>query len=83
MDYRIPEDFIEEVRRQADIVEIISEHVVLKRTGKNFQGLCPFHSEKTPSFNVNPERQMFYCFGCQIGGNIFSFLMKKQNLRSF
>ncbi len=80
MDYRIPEDFIEEVRRQADIVEIISEHVVLKRTGKNFQGLCPFHSEKTPSFNVNPERQMFYCFGCQIGGNIFSFLMKKQNM---
>jgi DNA primase len=80
MDYRIPEDFIEEVRRQADIVEVISEHVVLKRTGKNFQGLCPFHSEKTPSFNVNPERQMFYCFGCQTGGNVFSFLMKKENM---
>ncbi|NLI91629.1 MAG: DNA primase [Peptococcaceae bacterium] len=80
MDNRISEDFIEEVRRQADIVEIISEHVVLKRTGKNFQGLCPFHSEKTPSFNVNPDRQMFYCFGCQTGGNVFSFLMKKENL---
>lgn len=80
MDTRISEEFIEEVRRQADIVEIISEHVVLKRTGKNFLGLCPFHSEKTPSFNVNPERQMFYCFGCQTGGNVFSFLMKKENI---
>lgn len=80
MDNRIPEDFIEEVRRQADIVSIISEHVVLRRTGKNYQGLCPFHSEKTPSFNVNPDRQMFYCFGCHAGGNVFSFLMKKLNL---
>lgn len=80
MDNRIPEDFIEEVRRQADIVQIISEHVVLKRTGKNYQGLCPFHSEKTPSFNVNPERQMFYCFGCHTGGNVFTFLMKINNL---
>jgi DNA primase len=80
MDHKVSEDFIEEVRRQADIVEIISEHVVLKRTGKNFQGLCPFHSEKTPSFNVNPDRQMFYCFGCHTGGNVFSFLMKKEGL---
>jgi len=80
MDNKIPEDFIEVVRRQADIVQIISEHIQLKRTGKNFQGLCPFHSEKTPSFNVNPDRQMFYCFGCHTGGNIFTFLMKKENL---
>ncbi|HHV63542.1 MAG TPA: DNA primase [Peptococcaceae bacterium] len=80
MGNRIPEDLIEEVRRQADIVEIISEHVVLKRSGKNYLGLCPFHSEKTPSFNVNPDKQMFYCFGCQTGGNVFSFLMKIQNL---
>lgn len=80
MDNRIPDDFIEEVRQRSDIVEIISEHVVLKRTGKNYQGLCPFHSEKTPSFNVNPDRQMFYCFGCHTGGNVFSFLMKKENL---
>jgi len=79
VDNRIAEDFIEKVRRQSDIVEIISEYVVLKRTGKNYQGLCPFHSEKTPSFHVNPERQMFYCFGCQTGGNIFSFLIKKEN----
>jgi len=80
LDNRIPEHLIEEVRQRADIVEIISEHVVLKRTGKNYQGLCPFHSEKTPSFNVNPDRQMFYCFGCHAGGNVFSFLMNKENL---
>jgi len=77
---KISEDFIEEVRQRSDIIEIISEYVQLKRTGKNYQGLCPFHSEKTPSFNVNPERQMFYCFGCHIGGNVFSFLMRKENL---
>ncbi|UWG96835.1 DNA primase [Dehalobacter sp. DCM] len=80
MDHKISEDFIEEVRRQADIVEVISEHVILKRSGKNYQGICPFHSEKTPSFNVNPERQMYYCFGCHAGGNVFSFLMKKESL---
>ena len=80
VDNRIPEHLIEEVRQRADIVEIISEHVVLKRTGKNYQGLCPFHSEKTPSFNVNPDRQMFYCFGCHTGGNVFSFLMNKESL---
>lgn len=80
MEHLIPNDFIEEVRRQADILEIISDHVVLKRTGKNYQGLCPFHSEKTPSFNVNPERQTFYCFGCHEGGNVFTFLMKRKNL---
>ena len=80
MENRIPEHLIEEVRQRSDIVEIISEHVVLKRTGKNYQGLCPFHSEKTPSFNVNPDRQMFYCFGCHTGGNVFSFLMNKENL---
>jgi DNA primase len=79
VDNRISEDFIEEVRQRADIVEVISEYVVLKRAGKNYQGLCPFHSEKTPSFNVNPERQMFYCFGCHTGGNVFSFLMKRNN----
>ena len=76
----VPEEFIEEVRRQTDIVDLVSEYVVLKRTGKNFQGICPFHSEKTPSFNVNPDRQTFYCFGCHTGGDIFTFLMKIENL---
>ena len=76
----IPEDKIEEIKNAADIVDIISESVALKKTGKNFQGLCPFHTEKTPSFSVNPAKQIFHCFGCGIGGNVFSFLMKKEGI---
>ncbi|WP_242837460.1 DNA primase [Desulfitobacterium metallireducens] len=79
VDYRIPEDIVEDIRIHADIVEIISEYVSLQRKGKNFLGLCPFHSEKTPSFTVTPDKQMYYCFGCHAGGNAFSFLMKKEN----
>ena len=75
----IPEEVVEEVRLRTDVVEVISDYVSLQRKGKNYWGLCPFHSENTPSFTVNPEKQMFYCFGCNIGGNIFSFVMKKEN----
>ena len=75
----IPEEIIEEVRLRTDIVEVISEYVSLQRKGKNYWGLCPFHSEKTPSFSVAAEKQMFYCFGCNAGGNVFSFVMKKEN----
>lgn len=70
------DDPVAEVRRRADIVEVISESVVLKRSGRNYLGLCPFHGERTPSFNVNPERQIFRCFGCGEGGDVFSFVMK-------
>jgi DNA primase len=76
----IPEDKILEIKNAADIVEMVSEVVHLKKTGKNFVGLCPFHTEKTPSFTVSPEKQIFYCFGCGAGGNIFSFLMKNDGL---
>jgi DNA primase len=76
----IPEDKILEIKNAADIVELISEVVQLKKAGKNFVGLCPFHTEKTPSFTVSPEKQIFYCFGCGAGGNIFSFLMKNDGL---
>jgi len=76
----IPEEKITEIKNSADIVNIISETVVLKKAGKNFIGLCPFHSEKTPSFTVSPDKQIFYCFGCGAGGNIFSFIMKKEGL---
>lgn len=76
----IPEDKIREVENSADIVEIISEAVRLKKVGRNFVGLCPFHSEKTPSFSVNPEKGIFYCFGCQKGGNIFSFVMEREGI---
>jgi len=79
VDYRIPEEIVEEVRLRSDIVDTISEYVHLQRKGKNYLGLCPFHSEKTPSFTVTPDKQIFYCFGCHTGGNVFSFLMKKEN----
>ncbi len=71
---RIPESKIEEIRNSADIVDVISPHVQLRKRGKNFIGLCPFHSEKTPSFTVSEEKQIFHCFGCHTGGNVFKFL---------
>lgn len=76
----IPEDKVSEIKNTADIVDIVSEVVHLKRSGKNYLGLCPFHSEKTPSFTVSPEKQIFYCFGCATGGNVFSFLMKHDGI---
>ena len=76
----IPEDKVSEIKNTADIVEVISEVVLLKKTGKNHLGLCPFHSEKTPSFTVSPDKQIFYCFGCTTGGNVFSFLMKHHGI---
>ncbi len=76
----IPDEKIQEIQNAADIVEVVSDAVVLRKTGKNFQGLCPFHAEKTPSFSVNPAKQIFYCFGCGAGGNVFSFVMKKEGL---
>ena len=79
MDRKIPEEVVEEVRLRSDIVDVIGEYVTLKRKGKNYLGLCPFHSEDTPSFTVTPDKQMFYCFGCNTGGNVFTFLMKREN----
>ncbi|ORI33353.1 hypothetical protein BS612_07605 [Listeria monocytogenes] len=70
---RIPEEVIDQVRNQADIVDIIGNYVQLKKQGRNYSGLCPFHGEKTPSFSVSPEKQMFHCFGCGKGGNVFLF----------
>ncbi|MBZ4686812.1 MAG: primase [Clostridia bacterium] len=72
----IPDKTIEEILESTDIIEVISEYVRLEKRGKNFMGLCPFHSEKTPSFNVSPEKKLFYCFGCGTGGDVITFLMK-------
>ncbi|MBD2431852.1 MULTISPECIES: DNA primase [Fischerella] len=72
---RLHPDTIEEIKQRADIYDVISEYVVLRRRGKDFVGLCPFHDEKTPSFTVSPTKQMYYCFGCQAGGNAIKFLM--------
>ncbi len=77
---RIPENKIEEIRSSADIVEIVSEFVQLRKRGKNFIGLCPFHSEKTPSFTVSEDKQIFHCFGCHSGGNVFKFLMDYEKI---
>lgn len=76
-DGRIGEDAIEEIRRRADIAEVVGEHTELRRAGKELQGLCPLHEEDTPSFSVNPDKQVFHCFGCGAGGDIFEFLQKK------
>jgi DNA primase len=77
---RFSDDKLEEVRARADIVEVIGAHVRLKRAGRNFVGLCPFHNEKTPSFSVNPERGFFHCFGCGAGGTVFNFVMRTEGL---
>lgn len=73
------DDVIEEVRTRSDIVDVISNYVQLKKKGASYFGLCPFHNEKSPSFSVSREKQMFYCFGCGAGGNVFSFLMEYEN----
>jgi DNA primase len=77
---RYGDNAIDEVRQRADIVEIIGAHVRLRRTGRNFVGLCPFHNEKTPSFSVNAERGFYHCFGCGAGGTVFNFMMKIEGL---
>lgn len=76
----IPDEKIAELRERINIVDIISDYVSLKKVGKNYKGLCPFHSEKTPSFTVNEEKQIFHCFGCNSGGNVFNFVMKMDHL---
>ena len=77
---RIPEQTIEDVRQSADVVDVIGHYVQLRKKGRNFWGLCPFHGEKTPSFSVNQEKQIFHCFGCHTGGNVFKFLMEYKKL---
>jgi DNA primase len=76
----IPDEIIQQIRERVDLVDLVGRFVTLKKAGRNYKGLCPFHGEKTPSFNVNPDRQAFYCFGCQTGGNAITFLMKIENL---
>ena len=78
----IAESTVQEVknRSEADIVSIINDYVQLKNQGSNYVGLCPFHNEKTPSFSVNPDRKMYYCFGCHKGGGVINFIMEMEKL---
>jgi len=77
---RYTESLIDEIKMNNDIVDIISQYVILKRSGRNFLGLCPFHKEKTPSFSVSPDKQIFHCFGCGVGGDVISFVCKLENV---
>lgn len=80
MAYSFSDDTIEKIRFNNDIVEVISQYVDLKKAGSNYVGLCPFHNEKTPSFTVSPDKQLFHCFGCNAGGDVISFVMKIDNM---
>ena len=77
---RYSDELIDEIRNRNDIVDVISQYVTLKRSGRNFFGLCPFHKEKTPSFSVSPDKQIFHCFGCGAGGNVIHFISKIENV---
>jgi len=76
----IPQSFIDDLLARADIVDVIGAKVTLKKTGKNYSGLCPFHQEKSPSFTVEPAKQFYYCFGCGKGGNAVGFVMDFENI---
>jgi DNA primase len=77
---RFPQVFIDDLRRQADIVRVVQDYVSLKKKGANWMACCPFHQEKTPSFSVNPSKDIFYCFGCQKGGSVFNFVMEMERV---
>lgn len=74
----IPQELIDQIRERLDITEVVSSYLTLTKAGQNLKGLCPFHAEKTPSFTVSPARQIFHCFGCGVGGNVFTFMMKME-----
>ena len=72
---------IDEVKSRIDIVDLLSQYVTLQKAGRSYKALCPFHSEKTPSFSISPERQTWYCFGaCGTGGDVFNFIMKREGV---
>lgn len=78
--FRYSDELIEEIRMSNDIVDVVSEYIKLEKKGKNYFGLCPFHREKTSSFSVEPGKQLFYCFGCGKGGNVFQFISNIERL---
>ena len=77
---RFPQTFIDDLKRQADIVRVVQDYVSLKKKGANWMACCPFHKEKTASFSVSPAKEIFYCFGCHKGGNVFNFVMEMERI---
>ena len=77
---RFPQTFIDDLRRQADIVRVVNDYVTLKKKGTNWMACCPFHQEKSPSFSVSPSKDIFYCFGCSKGGSVFNFVMEMERV---
>ena len=78
---RYPSAWLDELRMRADIVQIVSSYVPLKKSGRRYTGLCPFHNEKTPSFSVDAQKQLYYCFGCKAGGSVIQFVMDIEHMR--
>jgi DNA primase len=76
----LPDQFLQELKLRSDMADVASSYVNLKKHGRNYVGLCPFHSEKTPSFTVFPNTETFHCFGCGVGGDVISFVMRAENL---
>jgi DNA primase len=76
----IPQDKIEQIKDANDIVEVLSDYLQVKKSGSNYKALCPFHQEKTPSFMISPAKQIFHCFGCHAGGNVFTFMQKVEGI---
>ncbi|MBO2516008.1 MAG: hypothetical protein CW338_01855 [Clostridiales bacterium] len=79
---RIPRKWMDELYEKANIVDVVSDYVHLKKDGGRYWGLCPFHNEKTPSFSVTPDANLYYCFGCKAGGNVLQFIMEMERLTS-
>jgi len=77
---KIPQEVIDQVLDRLDIAEVVASYIPLKRSGRNFKACCPFHGEKTASFVVSPEKQIYHCFGCHVGGNAINFVMKYENM---
>src|SRR5947209_17589979 len=77
---RLPADLLQKIKDAVNLIEVVGEHVVLRKSGSNYTGLCPFHSERTPSFSVSEQKQVYHCYGCKAGGDVVSFVMQMHGM---